>query len=278
MKNLNRPIAVITGASAGIGEAYALLLAKERQYRLKIIARRADRLETLKKRIIDSSDCGQIEIETLAIDLADDGSRAKLVSDLKQQAGEIELLVNNAGFGIFSTFHLSDIQRNAGLIKLNCQVPVELSHALLPEFVRLKRGGIINVCSTAAFQPLPYMATYGASKAFLLSHTLAVAAETSQYNLRIMAHCPGPTVTEFHQVSGLSKKLNYLPAKSADKVVAEAWSAFLGGKRLVVNGQVNRFYSFLARHLPLTLSAKLVESRLRTDERRRLEKEVSTDS
>ena len=246
--------ALITGASSGIGEQYARQLAEKGIKKLILVARRKERLEKLKEEL--SSD-----VYIFSCDLSDENERKKLCEDLDQQNFEVDLLINNAGFGSVGSFSKTSLQKELDMVKVNCIAPVHLSRRFLEKMKEKGSGTIINVCSTVSFQPIPYMATYGSTKAFLLSFSLALAAENPE--LKIMAHCPGPTHTEFHLAAGLPKKMTFLPAITAEQSVKLALNALSKEKSLHIDGLVNNALRWLAHILPPTIAAKLVENRLR---------------
>ncbi len=179
-------------------------------------------------------------------------------------------LINNAGFGSLGQFSESDRRTECDMVRLNCIAPLYLCQSLLPQMTRAKRSAIVNVCSTAAYQAMPYMATYGATKAFLLNLSVALAAETRRTGLTVLAHCPGPTDTEFHLVVGLEDKLSFLPAVSARKVVEQALDAAVRGRTIYINGWLNFPLAQLNRVFPRLFAARLIELALRGEARRRV--------
>ncbi len=185
-----RRSALVTGASAGIGAAFAEALARE-QYDLVLVARRADRLEELAKRLRDARG---VAIEVLAADLTDGAGLARVVARVEE--GPPDLLVNNAGHGSFGNFAELDIDREVGEIQLNVVALVRLTRAALPGMIRRGHGAIINVSSMAGFQPMPFNATYGATKAFVNSFTEALHEELRGTGVRVQALCPGFTRTD----------------------------------------------------------------------------------
>lgn len=262
-----RRTCLITGASSGIGERYAWHLGAELGHNLILVARRAERLGTLsnsidaehRRRRPDSLPFTRV----IPIDLTEELPREQLLDDLTRLPLPVDVLVNNAGFGTLGHFALSEESRQREMLRLNCEVPVILSRRLLPKMCEQRGGLIINVASTAAFQPLTYMTTYGATKAFLCSHSLALSAEVSQHGVQVLAHCPGPTSTEFHIAAGLPTKIDLLNAMSADLVVRQALRAVEAGRCLVVNGSRNALLAYLSRVLPASLVAKVVGRMLR---------------
>src|SRR5690348_7190585 len=180
--------ALITGASSGIGESFAYALARQ-NYDLVLVARRQDRLQGVAAKAIELG-AGHIEIAVFHLGRRD--APRELQARLASVPIEIDFLINNAGFGTAGRFDRLPLEREIDEIELNVTALVALTRLFLPQMVERGRGTIINVASTAAFQPLPYMATYAATKAFVLNFTEAIAAETARSGVRIVALCPGP--------------------------------------------------------------------------------------
>jgi uncharacterized protein len=254
------PIALITGASSGLGVDFAAQLSR-RGYELVITARRADRLDAVKTAIVAERPATKVTV--IAGDLANSEFRTKLAQQIKQQVGDVSLLVNNAGFGSVGAFSNQAATRQLEMVELNCAAVVHLCSIFVSRMLERRSGGIINVCSTAAFQPLPYMAVYGATKSFLLNYSVALAAELSSSGIHVMAHCPGPTKTEFHLASGLPDKISLLPAMDSAVVVEQALRGYFKRKKIVVNGVSNRFLASLNRVMSLQTASLIVERMLR---------------
>ena len=180
---------LVTGASSGIGEQFALKLGR-RGHNLVLTARSENRLHHLAARL--RAENPGIDVEVIAADLAQPGSAAALTAEFAARGVEVDVLINNAGFGSHNPVAEEDPDNVAREIQLNCSSLVELTVRLLPAMLTRDRGGVLNVASTAAFQPLASMAVYGASKAFVLSFTEALWAETRTTGVRVMALCPGP--------------------------------------------------------------------------------------
>ena len=224
--------ALITGASSGIGEQFARQLAA-RGYDLILVARRKDRLEKL---------AGELPTTTHVItnDLGSDA--ADLKKDVNKLGVDVDLLINNAGFGLRGRFLDLDPERNAEMVRVNCEAVVILTHAFLPAMIERGRGGVITVASTAGMQPLPYEATYSASKAFALNFTEALHEELRGTGVKMLAVNPGPVPTEWQQVAGYEEVGGeMMPGKiEADQVVREALRSYDGGKRSMVPGRFFR--------------------------------------
>ncbi|MEI9852864.1 MAG: SDR family oxidoreductase [Sphingomonas sp.] len=206
--------ALVTGASAGLGALFAKELAKH-GCDLIVTARRADRLEELATELRAAHG---VKVETIAADLAVPGAAGELIAEISRRGLAVNILINNAGFGASGPLAEADAARTAGMIELNCRALVELCHAVLPGMIQMRSGAILNVASTAAFQPGPGMAVYYATKAFVLSFSEAIHEEVRHQGVRVTALCPGPTATEFFDAAGTSedfalKKLAAIPGK-----------------------------------------------------------------
>ncbi|HZU50857.1 MAG TPA: SDR family oxidoreductase, partial [Sphingomicrobium sp.] len=183
-----KKLALVTGASAGLGVEFARQLA-ERGYSLVLAARRRDRLERLARELGDA--------RAVAIDLSGKDAAAKLFANIVEAGEELDLLVNNAGAGLIGAFAALEPSRQRQMIDLNIGALVDLCRAVAPTMIARRSGGIINVASTAAFQPGPKMAVYFATKAFVLSFTEALHEELKPHGVSVSCLCPGPTRTEF---------------------------------------------------------------------------------
>ena len=255
MKEFNflQKTALVTGASSGIGEAFTRELAR-RGARLVLVARNRGRLERL---------AGEFDNAIfVAEDLASPGAAQRVFDALASQGIEVDLLVNNAGFGTHGGFGDLQLSTQCEAIDLNVGALVELTHLFLPMLER-RQGGVINVASTAAFQPVPYMAVYGATKAFVLSFSEALWAEYRPRGVRVTVLCPGATETAFFARAGegaaLGKKA---PAKD---VVRLGLKAFGANRASVVHGAANYLTALslriFTRELVATLTAKLMKPR-----------------
>ena len=227
--------ALVTGASSGIGEEFARQLAA-RGHAVTIVARRGDRLEELAAHLQSAHKVG---VDTLVADLETAKGRDGVARVLRERSPW--LLVNNAGFGSRGRLAQLDEARERAEVQVNVVAVQQLSLAALPGLVRERDGGVINVASTAAFQPLPYMATYAATKAFILAFTEALAEELRGTGARAMALCPGPVDTEFHAVAGTSDyhALARPMRISAERCVADALHAFDRSSAVCVPGLLN---------------------------------------
>ena len=224
---------VVTGASSGIGEEFARRLAG-RGHDLTIVARRLDRLEALAAELREAH---KVAVEVLPADLETARGRTSVARVLRRLKGAV--LVNNAGFGTRGRVVELDPAREQREVQVNVVALHELTLAALPGMVAARSGGIINMGSTAAFQPLPYMSTYCATKAFVLHFSEALAEELRGTGVRVMALCPGPVRTEFDEVAGVHGSLDFLGPLSAAKCVSAALRAFDRGQVVCVPGAIN---------------------------------------
>ena len=221
--------ALITGASAGIGEEFARQLAR-RGIDLILVARRKDRLEKLAEEVPTTA-------HVIECDLGSEA--AKLPDKVAELGVAVDLLINNAGFGTRGRFLELDPEREAEIVRVNCEAIVTLTHAFLPAMVERRRGGLITVASTAGMQPLPYETTYGASKAFAISFMEALSMELRGTGVRCLVVNPGPVKTEWQQVAGYDENTRTMPGMiSAEECAADALRAYDRGKRSVIPGRL----------------------------------------
>ena len=242
--------ALITGASSGLGEQFAYALAHQ-QFDLVLVARRRERLEQVAAR---ARQLGAPRVELIAIDLAQREGPIEVCQQLEAARLGVDYLVNNAGFGTTGSFTRLPLERETEEIDLNVAALVALTRLLLPAMVERHRGTIINVASTASFQPIPFMTTYAATKAFVLSFTEGLAGELAGSGVRVMALCPGPVKTEFqavaHNQRSLMPEFVYLPA---EKVVADGIAAAASGRTVYIAGMLNAAGAAMARFAPRAL-------------------------
>jgi len=246
-------VALITGASAGLGAEFARQLSAKGQ-RLVLVARRRERLDEL------AAELGNAR--ALALDLSQPGAAARLMADIAGHDESIDLLVNNAGFGLSGQFAELDGERQREMIDLNCGALAELARAVLPAMIARQAGGILNVASTAAFQPGPGMAVYFATKAFVLSFSEALHDEAKPHDIKVSCLCPGPTRTEFRSVSGFDPK-GRLAKLSAD-AASVVWAGLKGLERnqaVVVPGLSNKIISQAHRLLPRAVMRRAARMR-----------------
>lgn len=237
--------ALVTGASSGIGAAFARRLAR-RGDGVVLVARRADRLESLALEL-----GGPPRLLALPTDLAVEGAPRRLCEELSRRGLAIDLLVNNAGVGTTGRYVEEPCETTAAILALNVRASVELARELLPPMVRLGSGAVINVVSMSAFQPVPFLATYAASKAFLLSFSEALAEELRGTGVVVQALCPGLVPTEFQARAGTDRvAFNRSPTLSADFVAEVSLAALGTGRTVVIPGWRDRLMVQLQRFLP----------------------------
>jgi uncharacterized protein len=228
---------LITGASAGLGRELAKLAAADGA-NLVLVARRRDRLEELAQQLTAAHG---VAVQVTAADLADPAAPAVIVEATQAAGITVDALVNNAGFGSIGPFAKADLARQLEMVAVNVRALVELTHRCLPGMLARKQGRILNLASVAGFVPGPFMATYYASKAFVLSFTEALATELQGTGITVTASCPGPTKTEFADVArnGESKLFRRRVATAAG-VAKHAYRAMLNGTVVAVPGLMNK--------------------------------------
>ena len=253
--------ALITGASSGIGAAFARELAAK-GVNLVLVARRLDRLNQLSTEL---SQKHGVKVAVVNLDLTADSSVPKLKTKVDELGLKVDLLINNAGFATSGDFEKEDLPQALNQIDLNVKALVALTHAFIPEMLSRKHCAVINVASTAAFQPVPTMAVYGATKAFVLSFSEALWAEFNSRGVRVLALCPGATDTEFFEVAG--SKGTGSKRETPDEV-ARAAIAELSRKKMkpsIVSGARNKVISVLPRLVPRAFMSKLSQKAMTRD-------------
>lgn len=242
-------VALVTGASAGLGEEFARQLAK-RGHRLVLAGRRKERLEELAKELGNA--------RAVAVDLSKSNAAAKLMANIEANGETVDLLINNAGFGLIGRFAELDAKRERQMIDLNVGALTDLCRAVAPAMIERKSGAILNVASTAAFQPGPKMAVYFASKAFVLSLSEALHEELKPHGLKVSCLCPGPTRTEFGEVAGFGGNgLFDWVAMNAAEVVKAGLKGLDSNRAVVVTGWVNKIGAASTRFAPRPVVRKI---------------------
>jgi short-subunit dehydrogenase len=259
---LREQTALITGASSGIGEELAKLAAAD-GCNLVLVARRLEKLRALAR---DLSVAHGVSARVITADLADPAAPRRISEELEKERLAIDILVNNAGLGIYGPFWKRDLRKELEVVQVNVVALTELTGLLLPGMISRKRGRILNVASTAAFQPGPWMAVYYATKAYVLSFSEAIAEELKGTGVTVTALCPGPTSTEFQGAAGVDTAL--LPGAfvmDAQKVAHAGWAAAKQGKRVVIPGLTNKLLKeavrFSPRHLVTAAAGRLQRKR-----------------
>ncbi len=244
--------ALVTGASSGIGACFARALAA-RGMNLALAARSRSKLEGIKAEIAAKY---SLRVEVIEQDLSAPGAAEQLHSDLKARDIVVDLLVNNAGFGAHGEFWRLPIARQAEMLRLNIVALTELTYLLLPVMIAQRRGSIINVSSTASFQPIPYSSVYAATKAYVTSFSMGLAEEVSAYGVKVLALCPGGTATNFFE-AGKFDKISFPGGLQSPEAVVEAGLRALDrGRTLAVTRFINRVMLFMQRLVPRCLVAR----------------------
>ena len=253
------PIVLVTGASSGIGEALARRIARDRK-NLVLAARRMDRLEQLATEL---STAHGIRATAISTDLARPDGPAALVSEIERRGLEVDWLVNNAGFVTAGRFDRLPVERELEEIRVNVKAPVDLTGRLLPGMVGRGRGVVMNVASMAGFGPMPYTATYGATKAFLLSFSEALAVEVSGTGVHVVCVCPGFTRTEFQEKAKVDASM--LPSFAWMSAETVADQAVRAARRsgVLVNGTMNSLTTVFMRLAPRSLVARVAAAAMR---------------
>ncbi len=248
--------ALITGASSGIGLEMARIHAA-RGGNLVLVARRNDVLAQIKTELMARHP--QLQVHCIVQDLGEPDAAMTVWEKTKAMGIRIDLLVNNAGFGDFGYFHRLDAARMTSMINLNILALTQLCRLYLPEMVEHKSGGILNVASTAAFQPGPGMSVYFASKAYVLSFSEGLYEEVKDFGVRISALCPGPTGTQFFDAANMSgtRLTRLMPLPSAKEVAELGYNSVQKGKAVCIHGFANSFLVFLLRFTPRSMVRQL---------------------
>lgn len=250
---------LITGASSGIGEAFARKLATL-GHNLLLVARSEDKLTMLCNAL---GRINSIRAQYVAMDLSQNSAPARLFAETQQRQLTVDLLINNAGFGSTGDFSGLDLGRELNMIDLNIRALVELTHRFLVPMRERKSGAIINVASTAGFQPVPFMATYAATKAFVLSFSEALWDENRQFGIKVLALCPGVTETSFFAASQMQKP----PARitqTPEDVVDTALRGLKRGRSHIISGLPNYLMIQSERLVPRSLIARMAGMVLRS--------------
>ncbi|HEU4710603.1 MAG TPA: SDR family oxidoreductase [Pyrinomonadaceae bacterium] len=250
---------LITGASMGIGAAFARKLAA-RGRNVLLVARSEDKLSQLCNELGRLSG---IRAHYLALDLLKPESPAQLFEETQKRELVIDTLVNNAGFGSMGDFTRLDLERELGMIDLNVKSLVDLTYRFLKPMRERKQGTIVNVASTAGFQPVPYMATYAATKAFVLSFSEALWEENREHGVHVMALCPGVTDTEFFSAARMERPPMRM-IQTAEEVVETALRALDHRKPSVISGWANWLAIEAERFVPRSTVTKIAGKALRS--------------
>jgi uncharacterized protein len=254
--------ALITGASGGIGRAFAEELAA-RNTNLVLVARSEEQLKNLSSKLQEKY---KIQVDIFVTDLTESGATAAVFNGVKSKGLTIDLLINNAGFADYGDFAERDEERQIKIVQLNILALVDLTHKFLPEMRQRRSGSIINVSSLTAFQPMPYLSVYAASKAFILSFSQALWAENRHYGVRVLVTCPGPVETNFFVEAkfppALAAKTNKI--LTCEQVVRESLKALeRGDSTVVIGGFSTHFISKFSPLVPRQILLSLLEKQFK---------------
>jgi hypothetical protein len=246
--------ALVTGASAGIGTALAEELARGGT-NLVLTARRRERLEELAQKLVAAH---KIQTKIFVADLAEADAPEKIFQFTSEQGIEVELLINNAGFGAYGEFHTVETRRLLEMVQVNCSAVVHLTRLYLPEMVARRRGDVLILASTASFQSVPYISTYAATKAFDLLFAEGLAEEMKPHGIRVCALCPGSTESEFADVAGQTHiAATRANRETAEKVARTGLRALASGKSYVISGLGNYLGVLGQRLVPRRFVARI---------------------
>jgi len=240
--------ALVTGASMGIGVDLAECFAKD-GYDVVLAARSADALKTVAETLAARH---SVTVTPIVADLGERGSGEALAADIAARQIAIDVVVNNAGYGVAAAFAAGDLPGQLGMIDVNIRALVELTHVYWPRMLANRRGGVLNVASTAAFQPGLLMAVYYASKAFVLSFSEALWKEAEGTGVHVSCLCPGPTVSHFRERAGTGKTqlASAMSAMPSAEVAAMGYQAWRNNQRVIVTGTRNAIMARLAPFVP----------------------------
>ncbi len=253
-KPYGRSCVLITGATTGIGYELAKLYAKD-ENNLILVARNEDKLKEVK----DELGLYNINVYTIAVDLSVNNSCEKILDYVNKNNLSVDILINNAGVGYFGYLNEIDMERELKLIDINIRALTELTKIFLPAMIQHGEGSIMNVASTAAFCAGPKMATYYASKSYVLNFTEALYEEVKGNNIKISCLCPGPVRTNFQERSGIKKKESAKKALMTPKEVAKiAYKDFKKGKLIIIPGFRNKLIIAFNKFIPRSLSRKII--------------------
>jgi len=250
---------LITGASSGIGEAFARRLAAE-GHNLVLVARSEDKLHEICDELMLKH---KITAHYVSTDLTAFGAEEELFRETERHGFEIDWLINNAGFGGMGDFGELELDRALAMISLNISALVSLTHLYLPGMRERRGGKIINVSSAAGFQPIPFMAVYAATKAFVTSFSEAIAEENRPYGIQVLALCPGSTKTNFFAASNIERPVQVKGQQTAEQVVETAMRAIRSGKTKAVSGLTNFIGALIGKHAPNVITTRAIGRALR---------------
>ena len=253
-------VTLITGASSGIGEEFARRLAAEK-HDLVLVARNEKKLHEMCDELMLHH---KIMAHYVALDLMGKDADATLFEETERHGFDVDWLINNAGFGSAGDFATLDLGREMDMVDLNIQALVALTHRYLPGMRARRSGKVINVSSAAGCQPIPFMATYAATKAFVNSFSEAIAEENRPFGIQVLALCPGSTQTNFFAAANIDKPITVKGQQTAADVVDTAMRAIKGGRTRVVSGFVNNIVSKAVMIVPNAIITRLLSRATRS--------------
>jgi uncharacterized protein len=258
LESSSHRLALITGASGGIGEAFARVLAED-NCDLILVSRKDSELNRVRGLI--AAKFAKRQISVVALDLSEADASARLIEDLRERQLSPDVLINSAGYGLYGRTVELPLDQQIGIVDLNIRALTDLTLRLLPAMVARKSGGIINVASTAAFMPGPYMSLYYASKAYVLSFSEALAAELEGSGVTVTALCPGPVPTGFQERAQMQsiRFMRHLSSLSAYDVALAGWEGFKQHRRIIIPGTLNKASAYAGRYVPHWLVVPLMK-------------------
>ncbi|OEH93109.1 SDR family NAD(P)-dependent oxidoreductase [Bacillus solimangrovi] len=245
--------ALITGATSGLGYEFVKLFAKD-EFDLVLVARNEKKMEEIKQSLPNN------KVTIIKKDLSLPNAAKEVFESIQREEIQIDILINNAGFGLLGSFEDLDIHQQTEMINLNITALTELTHYFLPQLKKSNSAKILNVASTAAFQPGPSMAVYFATKAYVLSFSEAIAEEVKEHNITVTTLCPGPTNTNFGAVANSSNAKMFDQAMTAEAVATQGYNALFGGKGVTITGFVNKMGVLGAKFVPRRLAMKIAKN------------------
>jgi uncharacterized protein len=254
--------ALVTGASAGIGAAMARRLSACGA-KLILSARRNERLESLAAEL----SANRTEARIVVADLRDPAAPGQIFEATEGAGLAVDILINNAGLGQYGAFHTGDEDQELDQVRVNCEAVVRLSRLFVPRMVERRRGWLLVVASTASFQPIPFLTTYAATKAFDRFFALGLAAEVAEYGVKVTALCPGSTESEFFEIAHAGQFRSH-GVQPVEEVAERAIDALARGRRLIIPNLRGRFTASVVRFLPVSLITRFLATAARPDSRR----------
>ena len=251
---------LITGASSGIGKELAYVYA-EKKFNLILVARRKERLQEIKT---DIKKKHNVSVDIIGLDLSKLDSPEQLYGKVNDKGLKVDVLINNAGYGVYGPFIGTEMEKETGMLLLNMVTLTKLTKLFAADFVKNGKGHIINIASTAAFQAVPTMATYAATKAYVLSFSEAIAHELKNQNVKVTAICPGATQSEFAQVADIGDPAMFNKAPTSRELAEFTYKSMIKGKTTAIHGAKNSFLVFATRLSPrkvvTAIAAKMMDS------------------